>query len=111
MSAADDLPLRDYDQLSLGDLRHLVRSLEEAQVAILMDHERAHGQRTAVLRVLDARLDELRGGAEPSGGDPRNAPEVHGTGHGSTVQEATAAEPNTPLRHGVAGQTPARGKP
>jgi hypothetical protein len=27
------------------------------------------------------------------------------------VSEATAAEPNTPLRHGVANQTPSRGKP
>jgi hypothetical protein len=111
MATADDLPLSDYDQLSLGDLRHRVRSLEESQLRTLIDHEQAHGQRAPVLQILDARLQELLSGAEPSGGDPRNTPTVSGTQHGSPVQESTAAEANTPLRHGVAYQTPARGKP
>ncbi|OBK94015.1 hypothetical protein A5645_18410 [Mycobacterium asiaticum] len=111
MSAADELPIPDYDQLPLGDLRHRVRLLQESQLHELISHEHAHGQRTPVLQVLQARLDEIQDGAKPSGGDPRNTPEVHGTSHGSTVREATAAEANTPLRHGVAGQTPARGRP
>jgi hypothetical protein len=111
MATADDLPLPDYDQLGLGDLRHRVRSLAESQLCTLIEHERAHGQRAPVLQILDARLQELQSGAEPSGGDPRNAPPVSGTQHGSAVRESTAAEANTPLRHGVAYQTPARGKP
>ncbi|PJE11801.1 hypothetical protein [Mycobacterium sp.] len=111
MSASGELPLADYDQLGLGDLRHRVRMLEEPQLRTLIDHEEAHGRRTPVLQVLQSRLEELRGGAAPSGGDPQNAPEVQGTAHGSTVHESTAAEPNTPLRHSVAGQTPSRGRP
>ncbi len=93
------------------------RSLERFEAILdaaertLIDHEEAHGRRTPVLQVLQSRLEELRGGAAPSGGDPQNAPEVQGTAHGSTVHESTAAEPNTPLRHGVAGQTPSRGRP
>jgi hypothetical protein len=108
---ADTLPLPDYDQLALADLRHRIRALDEGQLTRVLEHERAHGDRVPVLEVLRARLDELRAGAEPSGGDPSRTPEVSGPEGGSPVQESTAAQPNTPLRHGVAYQTPARGKP
>lgn len=111
MASRDDLPLADYDQLALPDLRHRIRSLDEPQLQALFDHETAHGNRIPVLEVLHARLRELHQGAEPSGGDQSNAPGVTSTPGGSQVQEATAAEANTPLRHGVAAQTPARGKP
>jgi hypothetical protein len=77
----------------------------------LFDHETEHGNRIPVLEILHARLKELHDGAEPSGGDQSNAPGVTPTPAGSPVQEATAAEPGTPLRHGVASQTPSRGKP
>jgi hypothetical protein len=105
MSAVDELPF------SLGDMRHRIRSLAESQLPTLIDHEHAHAQRVPVLQLLQARLDELRRGAEPSGGNPQNTPEGSGTSHGSRVQTATAAESNTPLRHGVAGQAPSRGRP
>jgi hypothetical protein len=107
----DQLPIPDYDQLSLNELRHRIRGLEEGQLQGLFEHEEAHGNRIPVLEVLHARLKELRHGAEPSPGDPSNAPGATKTPHGSPVQESTAAEPNTPLRHGVAGQTPSRGRP
>jgi hypothetical protein len=110
MAHSDELPIPDYDQLSLPDLRHRVRSLEEGPLRRLFDHETEHGNRIPVLEVLHARLKELHGGAEPSGGDQSNAPGVTPTPAGSPVQEATAAEPGTPLRHGVASQTPSRGK-
>ena len=106
-----DIPIPDYDQLPLTDVRHRIRSLDEPQLRALFDHETAHGNRIPVLEVLHARLKELTHGAEPSPGDPANAPGVSGASGGSPVQESTAAEPNSPLRHGVAGQTPSRGKP
>jgi hypothetical protein len=111
MAHSDELPIPDYDQLSLPDLRHRVRSLEEGPLRRLFDHETEHGNRIPVLEILHARLKELHDGAEPSGGDQSNAPGVTPTPSGSPVQEATAAEPGTPLRHGVASQTPSRGKP
>lgn len=111
MAQRDDLPLADYDQLALPDLRHRIRSLDEAQLQLLFDHETAHGNRIPVLEFLHARLKELHQGAEPSGGDQSNAPGASSTPGGSQVEESTAAQPSTPLRHGVAAQTPARGKP
>ncbi|GFG53146.1 hypothetical protein CQY20_26375 [Mycolicibacterium agri] len=110
MAASNELPIPDYDQLSLADLRHRIRSLEEGPLRQLFDHENGHGNRIPVLEVLHA-LKELHEGAEPSGGDQSNAPGAASTPAGSSVQEATAAEASTPLRHGVASQTPSRGKP
>jgi hypothetical protein len=106
----DDLPLPNYDQLPLGSLQHRIRSLDDAQLRKLIEHERAHGHRAPVLQVLTARLDQLEHGAEPSGGDQRNAPEVTGTAGGSPVDPSHSPSGNTPLRHGVYHQTPARGK-
>ncbi|MFG1934120.1 hypothetical protein ACGFK1_26290 [Mycobacterium sp. NPDC048908] len=106
-----DLPLRDYDQLPLTELRHRIRSLDEEQLRGLFAHEESHGNRIPVLELLHARLRELTHGAEPSPGDPANAPGAAHTPHGSSVKESTAAEPGTPLRHGVANQTPSRGRP
>ena len=94
-----DLPIPDYDQLPLTDLRHRIRALDEDRLRALFDHETAHGNRIPVLEVLHARLRDLRHGAEPSGGDPANAPAVTGTQGGSRVEESTAAEPGRPGGH------------
>ncbi|GAA4657711.1 MULTISPECIES: hypothetical protein [Amycolatopsis] len=106
-----DLPLADYDQIPLGNLRHRIRSLTEPQLRAVVEHECAHGNRVAVLEVLRARLAELESGAQPSPGHPENAPGASATPGGSPVSEATAAEGSTPLREGVAGLTPKRGRP
>lgn len=111
MASSDDLAIPDYDQLSLNDIRHRIRSLDEEQLRAVFAHEEAHGNRVPVLEILHARIRELTHGAEPSDGDPANAPGVSSTPGGSKVTESTAAEASTPLRHGVANQTPARGKP
>ena len=109
--AENQLPLPDYDQLPMGELRHRIRSLEEDQLRTLFEHEQAHGDRTPVLELLNARLGELAEGADPAPGDQTRAPGVNGTPSGSRVQPATAAEPTTPQRHGLSEQTPSRGRP
>jgi hypothetical protein len=97
--------------LALGDVAHRIRSLDADALRAVLDYEQTHAARIPVLEILVARLRELRAGAQPSPGDPSRAPGVEGTAGGSTVQQATAAEATTPLRHGVAGQTPNRGLP
>ena len=96
MAHGEELPLADYDQLSLNDLRHRIRSLDEAQLRTLFSHETEHGNRIPVLEVLHARLRELTHGAEPPAGDQSNAPGATSTAAGSPVQESTAAEPGAP---------------
>lgn len=97
---ADELPLPDYDQLPLTELRHRIRALDEGQLRGLFDHEESHGNRIPVLELLHARLRELTHGAEPSTGDPANAPGATKTPHGSAVKESTAADPAAPLPRG-----------
>lgn len=106
----DELPLTDYDQLPLGDLRHRIRSLSEDELRRVRDHERDHGDRTPVLQLIEARLDELGRGAEPAPGDQRNAPGVSGRAGSPSVSPEHSPDDNTPLRHGVYQQTPARGR-
>ena len=69
-----DLPLPDYDQLPLTELRHRIRMLEEGQLRMLFEYETEHGNRIPVLELMHARLRELTHGAEPSSGDPANTP-------------------------------------
>jgi hypothetical protein len=37
--AQDELPIPDYDELPLGDLRHRIRSVDEHQLRTLVVHE------------------------------------------------------------------------
>ena len=112
MSTSDDaLPLPDYDQLTLGSIEHRIRSLDLDQVKQILEHERSTAHRPRAVEILTARISQLESGAEPSGGDPTNAPPVAGTAGGSPVDPSHSPSDNTPLRHGVAEQTPARGKP
>ncbi|MGE0217036.1 hypothetical protein [Mycolicibacterium sp.] len=111
MAQSEELPLPDYDQLSLGDLQHRIRSLDEDALRAVLVHECGHAARVPVLEILEARLRELEGGAAPSPGDPQRAPRVESNPGGSPVQQSTAAQAGSPLRHGVAYQTPKQGKP
>jgi hypothetical protein len=106
-----ELPVPDYDHLPLGSVAHRIRALDVAELEVLLDHERAHGNRLPVMEVLTHRLESLRTGAdEPSGGDPAAAQPEHApppsTGAGSAPTDTVGT--NQPLRHGVAGQTPNR---
>jgi hypothetical protein len=111
MSKHEELPLPNYDEMSLGDLRSRIRALDADALNAVMTYEAGHAARVPVLEVLEARSRELEAGAEPSGGNPANAPSVEYGSGGSKVSESTAAQANTPLRHGVAEQTPNRGLP
>lgn len=93
MAHRDELPIPDYDQLPITELRHRVRSLDDGQLKTLFEHEAAHGNRIPVLEILHARSREIHHGAEPSPGDPANTPRVSGAQGGSTVSEATSADP------------------
>ncbi|AMO63665.1 Uncharacterised protein [Mycolicibacterium phlei] len=77
--AQSDLPIPDYDQQPLTELRHRIRGLDESQLRAVFDHETERGNRIPVLELINARLRELTHGAEPSPGDPASAPGVtHG---------------------------------
>ncbi|MGW4081632.1 hypothetical protein ACWEGS_01195 [Streptomyces sp. NPDC004822] len=103
------LPLPDYDHLPLGGLRSRVRSLTAGEVEELLAYEHAHGDRLPVTELLDARLDQLHSGAEPTSGDPGALrPESGGRRTGSPMSPATSPQPFGPPPHGTPDQ---RGRP
>jgi hypothetical protein len=97
-----DLPLPDYDQMPEGSIEHRIRSLDVDGVQLLLDHERAHANRPSVVMTLDRRLEELRAGAEPSGGSPQaEQPERAGRPRpDSAASPATEGPPINPPPHG-----------
>ena len=96
----DDLPLPDYDHMTLGSLRGRLRSLTVEQLVQVRDYEKAHADRLPVVTMLDNRIAKLAtdSSATPSGGDPAApAPDqAPAAGGGSKVQPATGGPAQNP---------------
>ena len=98
----DQLPLPDYDHLPAEGLTSRIRTLDAAQLETVLQYEREHANRIQVVTVMENRLQSLREGAQPSGGDPA-APAaddpVHARG-GSKVSAATTGPAMNPPSQG-----------
>ena len=57
--AHDDLPLPDYDHMTLGSLRGRMRSLDVPQLVQVRDYEKAHANRLPIVTMLDNRIAKL----------------------------------------------------
>lgn len=55
----DELPLEDYDHMTLTALRSRIRSLDAAQLVQLREYEQAHANRLPVVKAFDTRLAKL----------------------------------------------------
>ena len=55
----DQLPLPDYDHLTLGSLRGRMRSLDLPQLVQVRDYEKAHANRLPIVTMLDNRIAKL----------------------------------------------------
>jgi hypothetical protein len=102
MSERTDLPVPDYDHLPVGSLTSRIRTLDVDDLQTLLTYEQAHADRIQVVQAMTHRLDELKAGAEPSGGDPAAAQPEHAAAPagGSQVSTATSGPPITPPSHG-----------
>ncbi|MCU1442304.1 MAG: uncharacterized protein JWQ59_454 [Cryobacterium sp.] len=98
----DDLPLPDYDHLPLESLRQRIRTLDVTELSAVLAYERAHGDRLPAVQAMERRLDQLRDGASPSGGDPAGiAPERAGGPNAPRQTDgSTDAPPVNPPSHG-----------
>ncbi len=66
----EDLPVDNWDGLTIAVVRQRVRSLGLADVRLLLAYEREHAARPAVLLTLERRLTKLTGdGLDTSTGD------------------------------------------
>ena len=57
--AHDELPLPDYDHMTLGSLRGRLRKLTTTQLVTLREYEKAHADRLPVITMLDNRIAKL----------------------------------------------------
>jgi hypothetical protein len=78
----DELPLPDYDHMTLGSLRGRLRSLTVEELVAVRDYEKAHADRLPVITLVENRIAKLAlEGGEPSpGGQLPLTPEPAGEG-------------------------------
>ncbi len=102
----DELPLPDYDHMTLGSLRGRLRSLSVEQLVQLRTYEKAHADRLPVVTMLDNRIAKLASeGTEPAG-TPSTAPApeqlaaAQAGGGGSKVSPATTGPKINPPSQG-----------
>src|SRR4051812_1241761 len=68
---ASELPLPDYDHMTLGTLRGRLRSLDMQQLVQLRDYEKSKAHRLPVVTMLDNRIAKLSNGeSTPTGSTP-----------------------------------------
>ena len=65
-SSRDELPIADFDNISIGSLRARLRSLSVEQLVVLREWETEHANRLNVITTLDNRIAKL-GEASASG--------------------------------------------
>ncbi len=80
----DELPIDDYDHMTLGSLRGHLRSLELAQLVQLRDYEKAHAHRLPVVTMLDNRIAKLATTGEALAAAPAPATASMGASKGTT---------------------------
>jgi hypothetical protein len=54
-----DLPVPNYDDLTVASLRARLRNLDQSQVRVLLEYEKAHAGRAAVLTMFERRIAKL----------------------------------------------------
>ena len=101
----DDLPLPDYDHLTLGSLRGRMRSLDLPQLVQIRDYEKAHAARLPIVTMLDNRIAKLANDptAPLSGSDTGKPAAAQGTGKaaGRAAGKAAGTFVGKPVRKAV----------
>ena len=102
MSEHDTLPLPDYDHLPVASLTSRIRTLDADGLQTVLSYEQSHANRVQVVQAMTHRLDELKAGAQPSGGAPDSPQPEHAgaPSGGSPVSEATTGPAMNPPSHG-----------
>jgi len=98
-----ELPLADYDHMTLGSLRGRLRSLNVAQLVQLRHYEKAHADRLPVVTMLDNRIAKLATDAaatpSPGGSDAATSPAGSSRGKVAAPSGArTGGSPHTKVR-------------
>ena len=109
----DELPIDDYDHMTLGSLRGHLRSLELAQLVQLRDYEKAHAHRLPVVTMLDNRIAKLATTGEPPPVAPASTTASMGTTKKTPTSKpgpgkGTASNAPAKVSAKVSGKVPAK---
>lgn len=97
VTAHSDLPLPDYDHMTLGSLRGRLRSLSLPELVQVRDYEKAHANRLPVVTLLDNRIAKLATDAAASPSPGAGSDVVTPAAKAKTkVAKAAAAEGTAP---------------
>ncbi|MBV9291048.1 MAG: hypothetical protein JO222_01265 [Frankiales bacterium] len=89
-SSRDDLPIPDFDNISLGSLRARLRSLTLEDLVTLREWEQAHAHRLPVVTLLDNRIAKVSAEQQTAAGN--------GTAYPSESTTSPTAGTTTPDR-------------
>jgi hypothetical protein len=105
VTSHDELPLPDYDHMTLGSLRGRLRSLTVEELVQVRDYEKGHANRLPVVTLLDNRIAKLAtdAAAEPSPGGQApvlpTAAETTPPAAAASRAKASNSPPRTKVRH------------
>jgi hypothetical protein len=99
----DELPLPDFDHLTLGAVRGRMRSLDIPQLVQLRDYEKAKANRLPIVTMLDNRIAKLA--SDPTA--PLSGGDVSGPSAKASSPKSPARDRRPPHRVRWAG----RGRP
>jgi len=87
-----ELPIPDFDNISLGSLRARLRALNLEQLVVLREWEQAHANRLPVVTTLDNRIAKVGGATDTGAGTPQRASGTTGTGGAQIAYPSEAAD-------------------
>ncbi|MCW2587170.1 MAG: hypothetical protein JWN55_2686 [Frankiales bacterium] len=90
VTSHDELPLPDYDHMTLGSLRGRLRSLSLEQLVQVRDYEKAHANRLPVITLLDNRIAKLASDASATPSPGGAAPVLPAPSADGKVSKAAA---------------------
>jgi hypothetical protein len=106
----DELPLPDFDHMTVGQLRGRLRTLDLLSLVQLREYEEAHANRIQIVAMLNNRIAKVQATAteDTDSGSPQTtsagAPDATATATAtaadSRVTPATAGPPVDPPAHG-----------
>lgn len=93
----EDLPLPDFDHMTLGQLRGRLRTLDLVSLVQLRDYEEAHANRLPIVAMLNNRITKVQeSGTDTGSPQTTSAGASQPTPTGSRVTPVTAGPPINP---------------
>ena len=83
----EDLPIPDFDNVSLGSLRGRLRSLSLEQLVVLREWEQAHAHRLPVVTLLDNRIAKVSAEQTTTNGSGSTYPAEGAAGAGARAAD------------------------